>query len=62
MGNLEDVERGTGDARAMLEEISLTDFHGLVDLLLVAARAVDEGSDLPQRLDALYEEARHLLT
>ena len=62
MGNLDDVERGTGDARAMLEEISLADFHGLTDLLLVAASAVDEDSDLPKRLDSLYREARHLLT
>jgi len=62
MGNLDDVERGTGDARAMLEEIALSDFHGLVDLLLLAASALDEASDLPKRLDALYEEARHLLT
>lgn len=61
MGNLDDVEAGTGAARPMMEEISLDDFHGLIDILLLATVAVDEESDLPQRLDALYAEGRHLL-
>lgn len=62
MGNLNEVEAGTGEAHPMMEEISLDDFHGLVDLLLLAAAAVDGVSDLPQRLDARYAETRHLLT
>jgi endoglucanase len=62
MGNLDDVESGTGVARPMMEEVSLEDFHGLVEVLLIAARAVDERSDLPDRLDAVYSEAKHLLS
>jgi endoglucanase len=61
MGNLDDVEAGRGKARPMLEEVSLADFHGLVDLLMVAATGVDAVWDLPRRLDELYSEGRHLL-
>ena len=45
----------------MLEEISLSDFHGLVDLLLVAAVAVDSVDPIKESLDKLYDSARHLL-
>jgi hypothetical protein len=45
----------------MQEEISLSDFHGLVDLLLIAAAAVDEPTDFKQRFDALYERTGHIL-
>jgi hypothetical protein len=45
----------------MLEEVSLADFHGLVDLLMVAANGVDAEWDLPQRLDEMYSEGKHLL-
>jgi endoglucanase len=62
MGHLDEVEAGTAKARAMMEEIALDDFHGLVDVLLVAIDAVDDRSDLSQRLDAVYAETRHLLT
>jgi hypothetical protein len=41
--------------------VSLADFHGLVDLLMVAAAGVDAVWDLPRRLDELYSEGRHLL-
>jgi putative aminopeptidase FrvX len=61
MGNLDAVEAGSGKARPMLEEVSLADFHGLVDLVLIATEAMDGEWDLPQRLDALYAEGRHLL-
>ncbi len=55
-GNLDEVEAGdTSAAVAMLEEISLDDFHGLVDLLLVAVRAVDDADSLVESLDLLYE-------
>ena len=60
-GNLDEFEAGTGEAVPMQEEISLSDFHGLVDLLLVAAAAVDEPTDLKERFDALYEKAGHIL-
>jgi endoglucanase len=61
MGNLDEVEAGAGEARPMMEEISLDDFHGLVEVLVTAALAIDEESDLPQRLDAIYDKGRHLL-
>jgi endoglucanase len=62
MGNLDEVEAGSAEARPMMEEISLDDFHGLVDVLLASALAVDEESDLPDRLDAIYDQGRHLLS
>lgn len=61
-GNLARVEAGDGAAAVpMLEEISVDDFHGLVDLLLVAARAVDVEDQLVESLDRLYEENKHFL-
>jgi hypothetical protein len=60
-GNLDAVQAGTGEAVAMLEEISLDDFHGLIELILIAAAGVDELDDLPARLDRLYESEKHLL-
>lgn len=60
-GNLDDVEAGGGDPTAMLEEISLEDFHGLVDLLLVAAKGVDTDDRLRDSLEALYESRRWVL-
>lgn len=61
-GNLDRVEAGDGEAVPMLEEISIDDFHGLVDLLLLAAAAVDDGYSLEQSLDGLYEENAHYLS
>jgi hypothetical protein len=61
MGNLDEVEAGRGKARPMLEEVSLADFHGLVDLVMVAANGVDTDWDLPRRLDEVYTEGKHLL-
>ena len=62
-GNLAEVESGDADAAVpMLEEISIDDFHGLVDLLLVAAEAVDGHDSTAERLDSLYESNRHILS
>ncbi len=61
MGNLDEVEAGSGKAIPMLETVALDDFHGLVDLLLLAATAVDDDGGLKSRLDHLYEGTRHLL-
>ena len=61
-GNLAEVEAGDEAAAVpMLEEISIDDFHGLIDLLLVAARAVDGSDSRVDRLDRLYESNRHYL-
>jgi endoglucanase len=61
-GNLSEVE--AGDKRAavpMLEEISVEDFHGLIELLLVAATAFDEARSRTASLNELYESNRHYL-
>jgi endoglucanase len=61
-GNLDGVEAGTAKAVAMMEEISLADFHGLVDLILLSASAVlDESDDLVTRLEALYRSKGAIL-
>ena len=60
-GNLDEFEAGTGQPIPMMEEISLSDFHGLVDLLLVAAESVDKTSGMTERFDALYESTGHIL-
>lgn len=60
-GNLDAVERGEGKPKPMLEEISLDDFHGLIDLLLLAATAVDVEDPIRDRLDAGYESTKHYL-
>ena len=60
-GNLDEVEAGVGEAMPMEEEISLDDFHGLVELLSIAGRADLTGDTLRGRLDALYEETKGIL-
>lgn len=60
-GNLDAVEEGRGRAIAMPEEISLADYHGLIDLILIAAGAADDPDPLPDRLRKLYEEEKHYL-
>ena len=61
-GNLAEVEAGSDDAAIpMREEISIDDFHGLVDLLIVAARAVDGDDRTTASLDRLYESNRRYL-
>lgn len=60
-GNLDEVETGRGEAVPMLEEISLDDFHGLVDVLIVAANAVDGEDRTRPSLDRLYESRRAIL-
>ncbi len=62
-GNLNEVEEGASDAAVpKLEEISVADFHGLIDLLLVAAEAVDSEDSRVERLDNLYESNRAILS
>lgn len=60
-GNIDEFEAGHGEPIPMLEEISLDDFHGLVDLLLVAVEAVDREDPLVVSLDDLYETNRRFL-
>jgi endoglucanase len=61
-GNLDLVEQGDVEsAEPMLEEISTEDFHGLVDLLLVAAAGLEGDDPRVGSLDRLYESGRHYL-
>jgi endoglucanase len=60
-GNLDAFESGSGDPIPMKEEISLNDFHGLVDLLVVAAGALDTESGLRDRFDRHYDAAAGIL-
>lgn len=60
-GNLDEFETGNADAIPMLEEISLSDFHGLVELLLIAVPALDEPDSIEAGLDRLYDENRRFL-
>lgn len=60
-GNLDALEAGHGEPIPMLEEISLDDFHGLVDLLLIAAKGVDVEDPLKDALDKVYDSQRGLL-
>jgi putative aminopeptidase FrvX len=62
MVDIDGVRSGKRPARLSPEEISLTDFHGLVDLLEAVVQGLDSGkSKLPQRLRSSYREQRHLL-
>lgn len=60
-GNLDAVEAGRGQAVALPEEISLEDYHGLIDLILIAAESADDPDPLPERLRSLYEKEVHIL-
>lgn len=61
MGYLDEVERGRGMATPLSEVLSLEDFHGLVDLLLMSVDSLDDPSPLRERLDDRFEAERHLL-
>lgn len=61
-GNLDEFENGQAEAVAMYEEISLEDFHGLIDLLLIAVKAVDREDSILESLNRLYESNSHYLS
>ena len=62
MVDIDGVAAGTADAVLGPEEISLDDFDGLVDLMLVAASDLDATtSALRDRLAANYDERKALL-
>ena len=62
MGNLDEVEAGTGQAKPKPEVISLSDHEGLIDLLMLTARHLDEEQeDLAARLHKRFEERKHFL-
>lgn len=62
MVDIDGVRSGKRRPRLAPEEIALSDFHGLVDLLSAVAVGLDSGkSQLPKRLRSVYSEQRHLL-
>lgn len=62
MVDIDGVASGTADGVLGPEEISLADFDGLVDLMLVAASDLDDSaSALRDRLRANYDERKDLL-
>lgn len=60
-GNFDEVELGVGDPKPMLEEISLADFHGLIDLLVLSASAVDISDPIKDRLEDGYRSSLRYL-
>ncbi len=62
MVDIDGVMAGRRRARLGPERIDLSDFHGLVDLLVLAAVKLDDQSaTLRDRLDGLFEEERGVL-
>lgn len=62
MGHLDAVEVGTKPATVAPEEISLTDWHAMVDFLVQALGRLDEGKGrVRDRLDERFESARSVL-
>lgn len=63
MADIDDVDAGTAKAVLAPEVISLEDFDGLVNLMLAAAKGIDEvGSDLRSKLDTAFDAKAHLLS
>jgi hypothetical protein len=60
-GNLDAFEAGDGEPVPMTEEIALDDFHGLIDLLLIAARALDEPDPTEALMRDRYERSQMYL-
>lgn len=60
-GNLDDFEKGLAEPVPMYEEISLGDFHGLVDLLMIATTAIDTEDPIRDSLNRLYKSNSHYL-
>jgi endoglucanase len=62
MAGIDKVRSGEIAPRLAPEEISLSDFHGLVALLEAAATGIDDvGNSLPDRLRKVYRSKKHIL-
>ncbi|NND84909.1 MAG: hypothetical protein HKN46_07145 [Acidimicrobiia bacterium] len=58
MGNLDEVEQGTGEATPKPEVISLSDHDGLIRLLLLVAQHLDDpGADVRSRLEDRFDDS-----
>ncbi len=62
MGHLDQVEQGKGIPALLPEVVSLDDFHGLVDLIGLAAEAVDRPSSARARLDGRFERVSGIIS
>ena len=60
-GRLAEVLDGVVPAKAAYEEIAFSDFHGLIDLILLSANAMNSGDSLRERLDGIHEDSSRLL-
>lgn len=60
---LEQIKQGRDDIDAPIaaEEISVSDYEGLVDLLVACGRSLDEAPSLIDKLESLYESRRFVL-
>ncbi|CAN5765284.1 hypothetical protein BH23ACT5_BH23ACT5_15020 [soil metagenome] len=61
MGFLDEVEQGKGKPTLLPEMVSIADYHGLIDLLLLATRAVDTESSLVSRLEDRFAGSKEML-
>jgi endoglucanase len=62
MVDIDDVLAGHRKARLAPEQIALSDFHGLVDALLLTAERLDQrASSTRRRLETLFASERHVL-
>jgi hypothetical protein len=63
MVDIDGVLAGKRPARVGPEFVSLADFHGLVEMLVVLATEIDSAAVPPieERLDGLYARGEHVL-
>lgn len=61
MGNLEAMQAGTGSPVIAPEVISISDFHGLVDLLVACGRSLPTAPTVQARLDKLWADKSFVL-
>ena len=63
MYDVDGVRAGTCDARMKPETIAVADYHGLIDMLLLCARHLDDDAGVPvtQRFDKLLIDRKFVL-
>src|SRR5690606_36117004 len=63
MKDIDGVLAGDVSARLRPEFISLSDFHGLIEMLVLCAKRLDadDAPSLEARLEKVYHEGKHVL-
>ena len=63
MADLSAVQAGTNESRPRVgrEHIALSDYHGLIDLLIACGTSLPEASPITERLDKLWDERKGVL-